>query len=98
MTDTVIRPGAYIDRCIIDKHVVIGEGARLGVGDDFTPNWLEPSRINSGLTIVGRNSRVPGGVIAGRNVLVGADVREIDFHQQEIASGDTVDPRVPVWA
>jgi glucose-1-phosphate adenylyltransferase len=98
MTDTIVGANACIDHCIIDKHVVIGAGAVLGVGDDYTPNWLEPSRINTGLTIVGRNAHVPAGVEAGRNVLIGADISEADFEHLEISSGDTVDPRVPVWA
>lgn len=98
MTDTVIERGAVIDRCIIDKQVVVGEGAQLGVGEDDGPNWLEPTRLNTGLTIVGRNARIPAGVVAGRNVLIGVDVREHDFRSLEVAGGETVDPRVPVWA
>jgi glucose-1-phosphate adenylyltransferase len=98
MTDAVIGPNAVIDHCIIDKHVVVGAGSRLGVGEDYAPNWLEPSRINTGLTIVGRNARIPAKTTAGRNVLVGADVKESDFESLEITSGETVDPRVPIWA
>lgn len=98
MTDTRIQRGAVVERCIIDKHVVVGEGARLGVGDDYGPNWLEPSRLNTGLTIVGRNARVRAGVTAGRNVLIGVDVREHDFTSLEVVSGETIDPRLPVWA
>jgi glucose-1-phosphate adenylyltransferase len=98
MTDAVIGPGAIVDRCIIDKHVYIGAGAQLGVGNDNAPNWLEPGRLNTGLTLVGRSARVPAGVRAGRNVLIGADVRESAFESREISSGETVDPHVPVWA
>lgn len=98
MTDAVIGPYAQIDRCIIDKQVLIGPGSKLGVGDDFSANWLEPSRINTGLTIVGRGAQVPARVTAGRNVLIGADVQESDFESLEITSGETVDPRMPVWA
>lgn len=98
MTDAEIGPYAEIDRCIIDKHVKIGPYAKLGTGDDFSANWLEPSRINTGLTIIGRSAQVPANVTAGRNVLIGADVRESDYESLEIVSGETVDPRVPVWA
>ena len=98
MTDAVIGPYAQLDHCIVDKHVVIGPGAKLGAGDDYSANWLEPSRINTGLTIVGRSARIPARVTAGRNVLIGADVKESDFESLEITSGETVDPRVPVWA
>jgi glucose-1-phosphate adenylyltransferase len=98
MTDAVIGPGAYLDRCIIDKHVHVGAGAQLGIGDDNTPNWLEPGRLSSGITLVGRSAHVRPGVRAGRNVLVGPDVREQDFEHLDVSSGETIDPRVPVWA
>lgn len=97
MTDSEIGPGAIIDRCIIDKEVKIGAGAHLGYGDDYTPNWLEPNRVNTGITIVGRNAVVPDGVRAGRNVLIGTDVTEADFPTTEIASGETIDPRVAAF-
>ena len=98
MTDTVIGPGAVIERCIVDKIARIGAGVRLGVGDDFSPNWLEPSRLNTGLTLVGRGATVPANVRAGRNVLIAPDVRETDFESLEIISGETIDPNVPVWS
>ncbi|RIK39414.1 MAG: glucose-1-phosphate adenylyltransferase [Chloroflexi bacterium] len=98
MTDSIIRRGAVVERCIIDKEVVVGSGARLGVGDDYSANWLEPSRLNTGLTIVGRGAQVRPGVVVGRNVLIGADVREQDFTSLEVVSGETIDSRLPVWA
>ena len=91
MTDSQIGPCAVLDRCIIDKEVVIGAGARLGVGDDDTPNWTEPERINTGITLVGRNARVPGGIRAGRNVLIAPNVAERHFTATEIVSGESVD-------
>ncbi|MBX5444417.1 glucose-1-phosphate adenylyltransferase [Sphaerobacter sp.] len=97
MTDAVIGPGAVIDRCIIDKEVRVGAGAYLGYGDDYTPNWLEPKRVNTGITIVGRNAIVPSNVRIGRNVLIGTDVTEADFPTNEIPSGDTIDPRVAAF-
>ncbi|MBX6341014.1 MAG: glucose-1-phosphate adenylyltransferase [Thermomicrobiaceae bacterium] len=97
MTDTVIEAGAVVDRCIIDKECRIGAGSYLGWGDDYTPNWLEPNRLNTGITIVGRNAVVPPGARLGRNVLIGPRVVESDYTTTEIASGETIDPRrVPV--
>jgi glucose-1-phosphate adenylyltransferase len=69
----------------------------LGYGDDYTANWLEPTRLNSGLTLVGIAAQVRAGVRVGRNVLVGPEVHEADFPSLEVASGDTIDPRMPVW-
>jgi glucose-1-phosphate adenylyltransferase len=99
MTDSVIGRGAVVDRCIIDKHVRIGADAYLGWGDDNTPNWLEPTRLNTGITLVGRNAVVPPGVRIGRNVLIGPDVRESDFLGSIVPSGETVNPvATVVWS
>ncbi len=99
MTDSEIGAGAVVDRCIIDKHVRIGAGSRVGYGDDLTPNWLEPTRLNTGITIVGRNARIPPGVTIGRNVLIGTDVTEADFASPVIPSGESVNPMVAVvWS
>ena len=98
MTDTIIGEGAVVDRCIIDKEVTIGPGARLGAGDLATgnvPNWLEPERLNTGITLVGRNARVPGGVTVGRNVLIAPNVLERHFDSLDIPSGESVDLQAP---
>lgn len=95
MTDSYISPGAVVDRCIIDKEVLVGPEARLGVGDDLTPNWLEPSRLNTGITLVGRNARVPAKVVVGRNVLIAPNATDQHFTALEIASGDSVDQLTP---
>lgn len=98
MTDSYISEGAVVDRCIIDKEVVLGAGARLGAGDDDAPNWLEPGRLNTGITLVGRNARVAPGVVAGRNVLIAPNVEEQHFLTREIPSGDSVNVNAPALA
>src|SRR5512144_1755614 len=92
MFDTVIRAGAVVDRAILDKEVVIGQGAIVGDGPDFdTPNRAEPSRLNTGITVVGKQSVIPRGVRLGRNVKVGEKVRSSDFGVRTVRSGGTVD-------
>lgn len=100
MTDTVIGPGAVIERCIIDKEAVIGANCLLGSGDDYTANWLEPNRVNTGITVVGRNAIVPPGIRVGRNVVIGTDVKESDFPEGEVVSGETIDSArtIALWA
>lgn len=68
--DTVIEAGAVVDRCIVDKNVVVGAGARIGDGDDNTPNAALTEVLNTGLTLIGENSVVPEGIVIGRNVVV----------------------------
>jgi len=50
--------------------VRIGEGARVGDGDDNTPNTEAPERLNTGLTIIGLKAQIPAGVRIGRNVAI----------------------------
>ncbi|GIV80042.1 glucose-1-phosphate adenylyltransferase subunit GlgD [Litorilinea aerophila] len=72
LNDTVIEAGAVVDRAIIDKGVVVGAGARVGDGDDNTPNEAMPQQINTGLTLVGKQSVIPPNLVIGRNVVVHA--------------------------
>ena len=92
MFDSVIRAGAVVDRAILDKEVVVGQGAIVGDGPDFdTPNRQEPGRLNTGITVVGKQSVVPRGARLGRNVKVGEQVRSADFQTRSVRSGGTVE-------
>jgi len=92
MFDTLIRSGAVVDRAILDKEVVVGQGSIVGEGADFsTPNRQEPGRLNTGITVVGKRSVVPRGVRIGRNVKIGGDVRRSDFAARVVKSGSTVE-------
>jgi glucose-1-phosphate adenylyltransferase len=79
LNDTVIEAGAVVDRCIIDKAVVVGSGSRIGDGDDNTSNAGLPEQINTGLTLIGKYSRIPEGIVIGRNVVVHANSNESTF-------------------
>lgn len=92
MNDTVISPGAVVDRAIVDKEVLIGEGARVGFGEDNTPNAALPEVLNTGITLVGKRARVPAGAVLGRNVVVQPGVTVEDFPAGEIPSGASVQP------
>jgi glucose-1-phosphate adenylyltransferase len=90
LNDTWIGPGAVIDTAILDADVVVGPSAVIGHGDDKTPNHELPDRLNTGISVIGERSRIPGGVRLGRNVLVHADRTEVDFPDPLVSSGDTV--------
>ena len=91
MNDTWIGPGAVLDRVIVDKGVVVGAGVKLGHGDDVTVvNKLQPDRLTSGITVVGKGAHIPPGLTIGRNVVINADRDEEDFPGNEIASGETI--------
>jgi glucose-1-phosphate adenylyltransferase len=90
MNDSVIRAGARIDRCVIDKQVEIGADAVLGLGDDTTPNRAEPGNLHTGLTVVGKRAVVPAQAEIGRNCRIDPNVTPGDFGVLSVPSGETV--------
>lgn len=90
LTDSDIAPGAVIDRAILDKNVVVGEGAHIGYGMDYTPNYLTPDSLHTGISLVGKNSRLPAGLRVGRNCVIHSDLEEDDFLTDVVASGHNV--------
>ena len=93
MFDSVVRAGAVVDRAIIDKEVSVGPNAVVGMGSDYdTANRLEPERLNTGITVVGKQAVIPNGVRLGRNVRIDEGVRPSDFRgRRSVASGGTVE-------
>ncbi len=94
MFDTIIRPGAVVDRSILDKEVVVGQGAIVGDGPfPDKPNKNEPTRLNTGITVVGKHAIIPRGARIGRNVRIAADIRTSDFTGRVVHSGESVNPK-----
>jgi glucose-1-phosphate adenylyltransferase len=93
MNDTIIRAGAVIDHCVLDKEIEIGAGTQVGVGDDMTPNLLEPANINTGITIIGKRAHIPAGASIGRNCRIDANTTPKDYDQLQVPSGATISQR-----
>jgi len=94
MFDSVIRAGAVVDRAILDKEVVVGQGAIIGEGPyDGPPNRQEPARLNTGITVIGKQAIIPRGARLGRNVKIGGGVRTSDFKTKVVRTGSSVDPQ-----
>jgi len=90
MTDALIKGGAVVDHTILDKNVVVGEGAHIGFGEDYTPNEIQPN-LAIGITVVGKNTRFPAGIRVGRNCLISSDIEdESCFATDFIPSGKAV--------
>jgi glucose-1-phosphate adenylyltransferase len=79
LTDCYIEAGAVIERCIIDKLTVIGKNSRLGKIQDLG---------DLGITVVGKNTRIPAGFTIGRGVVLNTDLEPEDFDE----FGDKVIP------
>ncbi len=94
MNDTVVRSGAVIDRCILDKEIEVGANVQVGAGQDDTPNKLEPDKINTGITIVGKRAHIPAGVVIGRNCRIDPSTTADDYDTNDIPSGDSVVKRM----
>ncbi|HET9494089.1 MAG TPA: glucose-1-phosphate adenylyltransferase [Chloroflexia bacterium] len=92
-TGTVIGAGSVVDRSVLDKEVTVGKNCRVGYGDDMTPNKQEPSRLDTGITLVGKRSSLPDNLTVGRNCKIGTDLRPEDFATDTLASGETVEDR-----
>jgi len=91
MTDSIIGPEAVLDRVILDKNVIVGKGAHLGFGEDYTPNQNHHPELRTGISLVGKNTPLPPGIILGRNVVIGSDLPESAFSGPLIPSGSTID-------
>jgi len=85
--DSWIGPGAHIDRAIIDKNVHVGRGARIGEGEALVPNRGCPEHLSSGLSVIGKHSRIPPGAVIGRNVRIGSNVTENQFSSRFVPGG-----------
>jgi glucose-1-phosphate adenylyltransferase len=90
MFDCIIRPSAVVDRAILDKEVVVGQGSIVGHGPDEPPNRDEPTRLSTGITVVGKRAVIPRGTRVGRNVKIDEGVRSADFRSRSVPTGGTV--------
>lgn len=84
MTDTVIESGAIVERAVIDKRVNIGEKAHLGGG------IANPEII---LTVVGKNSLVPPGMVVEPGATISTDVIASDYASPVVKSGEILETK-----
>ncbi|MFC1964930.1 glucose-1-phosphate adenylyltransferase family protein [Chloroflexota bacterium] len=88
--DSTIRQGAIVNRCIVDKQVIIGAKAHVGWGDDMNPNHEEPENLKTGITLIGKRARVPEGIKIGRNCKVAPRAQKSDFSGVSLPSGSSI--------
>ncbi len=76
MHDTVIRERTSVERCIIDKYVVIGRESDIGRGDYTMANHSFPEHLNTGLTLIGKEAFIPENVTIGTNCIIHSKVED----------------------
>jgi len=88
MTNTVIEENSVVDHAILDKHVRVGVDAQVGWGDERADNIA--AGLRAGLTVVGKNTRIPAGMRIGRNCVIAADLGEDAFEKHRVPSGTSI--------
>jgi glucose-1-phosphate adenylyltransferase len=89
MENCIIHKGCVIDRCIIDQNTEIGENVTMGVGDNI-PNEDKPKIYNTGITVIGSNTVVPGNLTIGKNCVIYGTPSQEDFADNKLESGKSV--------
>ncbi len=89
MHDCRIGEGARVERCIFDKEVVVGAHTTVGIGDPKTVNRTHPEHLYSGLTIIGKQSIIPGDITIGTNCIINPMLGSRSF-TGEVGSGTTI--------
>jgi glucose-1-phosphate adenylyltransferase len=90
MHDSMIEPGAVLDHVIADKQTTVGRDCRIGLGDAGKPNQRFPDHLSEGLTIIGKNARIPAKIAVGTNCIIYPQVEAGAFPAEVIADGETV--------
>jgi glucose-1-phosphate adenylyltransferase len=84
LTSSQIAPGAVIERAIIDKRVHIDHDAKVG---SIQPQG-EPV-----ITMIGKNSYIPPGMVIECGAMVGPDVISSDFISSTVRGNDYIQTR-----
>lgn len=93
MDDCLIRRDALVERSIIDKRVRIGAGAQVGAGDSSQPNHHQPDVLNAGITVIGKEARIPARQIIGTNCMVDMLADSSDFPKRVVPDGQSIRSR-----
>ncbi len=89
MNETHIGEGCEIYKGIVAENVEIGDGVKLGVGEE-APNDTEPGIYNHGIATVGERSVIPPGVSIGKNTVIFGTTDVADYPGGALESGRTL--------
>ncbi len=89
MRDVTIGENCVIEKAIIAENTEVGGDAVIGIGSDI-PNRVRPDIYNSGLAVIGENSRIPFGVQIGKNTAISGVTAAADYPNGVLDSGETL--------
>jgi glucose-1-phosphate adenylyltransferase len=84
LNDAYIEEGATVERCIVDKIVVVGHRAHVG---------SIPESDDLGISIIGKNTHIPPNWTLGHTCVLGTDLTERDFasfDNRTVPAGSTI--------
>ncbi|MFH0795115.1 MAG: sugar phosphate nucleotidyltransferase [bacterium] len=84
-----VGKGARLRDLVADKNVVMEDGCVVGEGDEAA-NRRFPHLFNTGVSLIGKGARLPGGFAVGRNCLIAGGLAPGDFPSRGLASGETL--------
>lgn len=90
MYDSCIGQNARLHKVIADVQVKVDRDAVIGAGRNVGANKEYPDLLNSGITIIGRNTAIPASARIGANCIIYPNKTPKDFPQQTLASGRTL--------
>ena len=79
MENVHIGKDSRVERCILDKRALVGEGCRVGGEAGGAPNADRPDVLSTGITLVGKDARLPARWTVGRNIRWGVRRKEADL-------------------
>ena len=83
LTDTIIGKNCQVERAILDKRVLVGDHVRIG---DMQTKALS-------ISMVGKNSHLPPGILVQPGASIGVDVDTDDFSSEVVRSGMHIQTR-----
>lgn len=89
--ECVIEKNAVVDLAILDKRARIGQGAVIGSGENRDiPNRLHPKHLYTGISLVGKETKVSAKAVVGRNCIIHPWRNLDEFHGLVISDGETI--------
>lgn len=89
MHDCIIEERCRIKQVVMDKDVLVQQGATIGYGDPAVANKEQPEYFNTGITVLGKSAVIPRDSQIGCNCLVEPEFRS-ERQPSVIADGESV--------